>query len=83
MLALPFSLLLLAGKTVPLGTTSILLAMMPIALALISSAGTGEPAPRRTFDAALAGFAGWSSQWREGPRYRSGTPLALQPRFWR
>jgi putative membrane protein PagO len=62
MVALPFALLLWGGRVVPAATTAVLFALAPIALVLISSAGSGVPAPRRVFYATWAGSA--RSSWR-------------------
>ena len=57
MVAAPFTLLLWGGRVVPVATSAVIFALAPIALTLIASAGSGEPAPRFTFYATLGGFS--------------------------
>lgn len=58
LVALPFVLSTLASKTVPLATSAVFFAMMPVALVLAGAAGGGLPPRRRSFYAALVGFSG-------------------------
>jgi drug/metabolite transporter (DMT)-like permease len=56
LVALPFVLLSLGAQTVSTGTSAVLFAIVPAALALLAGAGRGVPPERRIFYGTLAGF---------------------------